>query len=214
MRLHESLWNENRDLARACLDHGFVRGLAAGDLNTDAFKRYVAQDVFFLRAFFGAYAVAAAKCATSARLDVAHRIHSLMRGVLDELRLHASFAQSLGIDLDNVEPHPATRAYTDFLLHTSWSRDPAEILAAMIPCMRLYAYLGQELKGRDEPDNPYREWIRTYASADFAALAEELEALLDELGELGELTPALRDAYRYAMECELNFFSAPLESAV
>jgi thiaminase/transcriptional activator TenA len=211
MRLHESLWNENCDLACACLDHSFVQGLARGDLNTDAFKRYVAQDVFFLRAFFSAYAVAAAKCATSGRLDVAHPIHSLMKGVLDELRLHASFAQSLGIDLDDVEPHPATRAYTDFLLHMSWSRDPAEILAAMTPCMRLYAYLGQELRGRDKPENPYREWIRTYASADFAALAQELEALLDELGEL---TPALRDAYRYAMRCELSFFSAPLESAV
>ena len=210
VKLHESLWSENRDLARACLEHSFVQALAHGDLDTDAFKRYVAQDAFFLRAFFGAYALAAAKCATNARLDVAHRIHFLMSGVLDELGLHASFAQSLGLDLDNVEPHPATRAYTDFLLHTSWSHDPGEIFAAMTPCMRLYAHLGEELKGCDEPENPYREWIRTYASADFAALAEELEALLDELGKL---TPTIRDAYRYAMVCELNFFSAPLGSA-
>lgn len=207
--LHDDLWKENRDLAEACLNHPFVQGLARGDLDAEAFKRYVAQDVFFLRAFFGAYGVAAAKCVTEGRVDLASRIHSLMTGILDELKLHAGYAHSLGIDLDDIEPHPTATAYTDFLLHTSWSGEPGEIFAAMTPCMRLYAYLGEELKGKDVPENPYRDWIQTYASPDFTALAQELEAMLDELGES---TATIRDAYRYAMECERDFFSAPMES--
>ena len=35
-----------------------------------------------------------------------------------------------------------------------------------------------------------------------------LHLLLDELAED---TPKVRDAYRYAMQCEVDFFSAPLD---
>jgi len=37
-----------------------------------------------------------------------------------------------------------------------------------------------------------------------------LESLLDDLAPD---EPAVHDAYRYAMMCELDFFSAPLETA-
>jgi hypothetical protein len=44
----------------------------------------------------------------------------------------------------------------------------ARIIAAMVPCMRLYAFLGAELsKGRELEGHPYREWIETYASPAF-----------------------------------------------
>lgn len=207
--LHERLWEENRDLARASLNHPFVQGLARGDLDEQAFERYVAQDACFLRAFFRAYALAAGKCGPGTGLQLLRRIESLMAGVLDELELHAGYAGELGIDLDRVDPDPATLAYTDFLLRTAWEREPGEIFAALTPCMRLYAWLGQELTEHDRPENPYREWIRTYAGEGFAALADEVEALLDELAED---TDAVRDAYRYAMECERDFFASPLES--
>jgi hypothetical protein len=44
----------------------------------------------------------------------------------------------------------------------------ARIIVAMVPCMRLYAFLGAELsKGRELEGHPYREWIETYASPAF-----------------------------------------------
>lgn len=209
-RLHERLWGENRELARASLEHPFVQGLARGDLDETAFRRYVAQDAFFLRAFYAAYALAAARCARGIRPDLLPTFHALMDGVLEELELHASYAEELDIDLEDVEPTPATRAYTDFLLRTAWTGEAGEILAAMTPCMRLYAHVGHELEEHVEPDHPYGEWIRTYASEEFHALAEKMEHLLDELAES---TPAVRDAYRYAMSCEVEFFSSVLKPA-
>ena len=71
--LHERLWEENRNLAQACLEHPFVQGLRDGSLDRGAFEHYVAQDALFLRAFLGAYTVAAAKC--SHRLDCVSRFH-------------------------------------------------------------------------------------------------------------------------------------------
>lgn len=207
--LHATLWNQNRALAEACLAHPFVRGLGAGDLEMEAFKRYVAQDAFFLRAFFSAYALAAARAVE--RLEAVERLHRLMRGVLDELALHRGYAESLSIDLEDVRPHPATRAYTDFLLRTAWTADVGEIMAAMTPCMRLYAYLGQRLAVDEHSENPYREWIETYSSEDFEALAVELEGLLDSFADD---TAEVAAAYGYAMRCELDFFSASLAGSL
>ncbi len=201
--LHQTLWDEQRATAEACLGDPFVHGLGRGTLDPDVFKRFVAQDAFFLHAFYAAYALASAK--TVGRRHVVRRFHDLMGGVLDELELHRSYATSLGIDLDDVTPAPATRAYTDFLLRTAWSSDAGEIVAAMTPCMRLYAWLGQRLGASVVSGNPYRDWVETYASAEFEALAATLESLLDELAVDG---PVVREAYGYAMRCERRFFAA------
>lgn len=209
--LHEALWSESRDLALACLRHPFVRGLADGTLNSEAFRRYVAQDAFFLRAFARAYALAAAR---SREAETLHAFRELLDAVAQELGLHARYSQTLGIDLQRVVPYAATQAYTDFLLATAWHSRVDEIAAAMTPCMRLYAYLGHELAEEippaSLPSHPYRDWIETYSGAEFQANAARLEALLDQLATD---RPALREAYRYALECELRFFSAPLEAA-
>ena len=204
--LHKTLWQDNQGLAKECLAHPFVRGLGDGSLDPEVFKRYVAQDAFFLQAFFSAYALGAVRAVE--RREVVRRLHGLMGGVLDELKFHESYADSLAIDLGNVRLHPATRAYTDFLLRTAWTTEVGEIMAAMTPCMRLYAYLGKELARGDHSQNPYREWIDTYSSAEFEALAAELESLLDQLAEG---TDRVSQAYRYAMRCELDFFSASFD---
>ncbi|QDU52335.1 TenA family protein [Gimesia panareensis] len=204
--LHNILWNENANIVGRLLEHPFVRGLADGTLDRDAFRRYVAQDAFFLRAFLKAYALAAAKCDDFNRARV---FHDLMTGVLDELELHGSYSATLGIDLEDVEPYAATRAYTDFLLRVAWHGSLAEIIAAMVPCMRVYQHLGYELASSLRPDHPYEQWIKTYAGDEFGQLCARLESLLDEIALN---SPAVCDAYRYAMQCELDFFSAPLEN--
>lgn len=205
--LHETLWQQNADIMRRCLEHPFVQGLADGTLDRDVFRRYVAQDAFFLRAFLRAYALAAAK---SDDWNQARMFHDLMGGVLDELKLHESYAAKLGIDLDTVKPYAATSAYTDFLLRVAWHNSLAQIIAAMVPCLRLYTYLGTELSAFLRPEHAYEDWIRTYSSDEFKELYSRLESLLDEVASD---SPAVRHAYRYAMQCELDFFSAPLENA-
>ena len=217
MPLSQTLWQRNSDLAEACLRHPFVRGLADGSLAREAFKRYVAQDAFYLRSFARAYAVIAAKCPTVEDLAVCSE---LLAGVIEELKLHAEYARSLGIDLNGVRPMPTTRAYTDFLLATAWQEPIGRALAAMTPCMRLYEYLGSALAHSATPGAmpssawacpgpPYRQWIDTYSSADFADLVRKIETLLNAHAED---EPPVADAYRHAMRCELDFFSEPMRT--
>lgn len=200
--LHQVLWAENQDLARAALEHEFVRALGDGSLQPEVFCRYVAQDVFFLMAFARSYALAAARCRRREDLEMFHR---LLGGALEELGLHRIYAAKLGVEIDRVRPYQETLAYTDFLAATAWGGDLGEILAAMTPCMRLYSYLGCELAAACEGENPYRNWIETYSSQSFAALAATLENLLDHHADDNR---RVRGAYRYAMRCEVDFFSA------
>ena len=99
----------------------FVRGLAEGTLDREVFKRYIDQDAFFLRAFLRAYALAAAKTDDLAQVRLFHR---LMLGVLDELKLHADYAEKLGSNARDVKPYPATSAYTSFFAPYGLARTP------------------------------------------------------------------------------------------
>lgn len=197
MSLARALWHENADLAAAALAHPFVRGIADGSLAHDAFAAYVAQDAFFLEGFARAYGLALEHSADeSSRAAFAE----LRAGVRDELRLHAAYAASLGLDLDRVVPSPTTRAYLDFLDRAALSA-LGLACASMTPCMRLYAHLGQALV--DDVAEPYGEWARTYADPAFEQLAATLERLLDAHGTDSSET---RLTYRRAMELELAFF--------
>jgi thiaminase/transcriptional activator TenA len=198
--LARRLWADSADLAAAALEHPFVRGIADGSLPRERFAGYVAQDAFFLQAFARGYAMAVVRSPDRAGLEA---FADLLAGVREELRLHDGYAARWGIDLAGVRPAPATSAYTDFLLATAATGGLGETCAAMTPCMRLYAQLGQSLAGRSA--GPYVEWVTAYADPAFEQLAATLEELLDRYAAD---TPAVAQAHRRAMELELAFFES------
>ncbi|WP_448597182.1 TenA family protein [Thermoleptolyngbya sp.] len=202
MTLAETLWQENQDLAIACLQHPFVQGIGNGSLDKAKFSHYVGQDAFFLEAFARAYSIAAAKAPDWQGFQV---FHELAGGVLHELTLHEGYAAQWGVDLRSVQPGPATRRYTDFLLATAWSQTVGVTAVAMLPCMKLYAFLGQALAASGIPNHAYADWIRTYSSAEFEPLAVQLADLSERYATL---TPLVRTTYRYAMQCEFDFFES------
>ncbi|TAJ85246.1 MAG: TenA family protein [Reyranella sp.] len=199
--LSATLWAENADLAERIRAHGFVRGLADGSLQIQRFKGYVAQDAYFLEAFARAYAFCLAN--STSREDL-YGFADLIAGVLEELKLHKRYAERWQVDLSYVTPVEATKAYVDFLLETARRGDLGETIAAMTPCMRLYAFLGRSLAAaKVEP--LYAEWVKTYADPGFEALAAGVEALLDLHAKDCD---AVRAAYRRGMELEYGFFDA------
>jgi len=202
MSLSHQLWQASTDLAQACLDHPFVRGIGDGSLSRSRFAGYIGQDAFYLQAFARAYVIAAAKAPDWAGF---RELHELAGGALQELELHHGLATAWNLDLTAVTPGAATRRYTDFLLATAWSAETGVTVAAMTPCMRLYAWLGQQLAGRQQEPHAYSDWVVTYGSADFEQLAVRLERLLDRYAPD---IPNVADAYRYAMQCEHDFFEA------
>ena len=199
--LADSLWHRNRVLAEAALEHPFVQGITSGKLAPATFAYDVGQDAAFLDAFCRAYALALAK---SPDHDGLIAFRELLDAAAEELRLHRGYADRWNIELHQAAD-PATAAYTNFLLAVAALEPVGHIAAAMIPCLRLYAYLGQQLAAQTTPDSPYREWVMTYSSARFEALARRLEGLLDRYGGDHDRLAVL---YQQALELEVRFFDA------
>jgi thiaminase/transcriptional activator TenA len=203
MSLAQRLWDINGDLAARIRLHDFVQGLGDGSLPIESFKRYVAQDAYFLDAFARAYAFCLAN--GTSREDL-YTFSELISGVVEELKLHKSYTERLQVDLVGVTPVAATKFYVEFLLNTARRGKLGETIAAMTPCMRLYAWLGQSL-ARTKVAPTYADWVKTYSDPGFEALAVRLETLLD--GHASDTT-VIRANYRRAMELEYSFFAANL----
>lgn len=203
MSLSAGLWADNADVAARILGHPFVRGLADGSLPIQCFKGYVAQDAYFLEAFARAYAFCLAHGTTR---DDIYGFADLIAGVLDELKLHRKYAERWQVDITSASPIEATQAYVDFLLATARAGALGETIAAMTPCMRLYAFLGRSLAATNVAPL-YADWVKTYADPAFEALAQRIESLLDQHATDNE---AVRANYHRAMELEYAFFDANL----
>jgi thiaminase/transcriptional activator TenA len=200
MTLSTRLWAANCDLAERALAHPFVSGLADGSLPPQRFAAFIAQDVFFLDAFARAYALALVRAPDTATLLT---LADLIGGVRAELGLHTSSVANGAVDVQSVQPTPATIAYTDFLLAVAATREDGLIYAAMTPCMRLYAFLGSNLNPAQA--GLYADWVTTYAHPEFQTLTTRLEQLLDSRAPEPIAASTL---YRRAMTLELDFFDA------
>ncbi|MBA3534461.1 MAG: TenA family protein [Ardenticatenales bacterium] len=205
MTLSGQLWQNNLALAHSCRNHPFIQGIGDGSLDPRRFARYIAQDACFLEATARAYSLAAAKAPD---WEGVKAFHALAGATLDELHLHEQYAASLNVDIQRVMPEPATRRYIDFLMAMTWGHDVGIAATAMAPCVRLYAFLGQELARNGLPEHRYSHWIGTYSAPGIEALAQRLEGLVDRYVALPEQATS---TYRYAMLCEQEFFHAAWE---
>ena len=140
--------------------------------------------------------------ARAPRLDWQERLARAAVETLEgELALHREYAASWGIpaaELEAERPGPTTRAYTDFLLRTASLGDFADAVAALLPCVWGYSWLGQELAaGPPVEGNRYASWIATYADPEFAALAAWCRDVLDAVAlDAGDATRArMREAF-------------------
>lgn len=206
MSLSQDLWQENQELAMASLNNPFVQGILSGSLAREKFAYYVSQDAFFLKAFARAYIIAGAKARD---WEDFIKLHQLAQGVFGELQLHAKYASDWGVNVGEVQPAAATRRYTDFVMATAWGHDTGMTVTALTPCMRLYAWLGQQLAAANPPAHVYSDWIDTYSSQEIEDLAADLEGLVDKYAD--PANPLVAATYGYAMECERDFFQAAFE---
>ncbi len=92
---------------------------------------------------------------------------------------------------------------------TAWGKEIGQIVAAMTPCMRLYAFVGQQLASQGIPNRQYSDWIRTYSSSQFETSTRNLENLVDRYVEDLDL---VEQGYYYALFCEKDFFDAAFNS--
>ena len=183
----------------------FVAGLASGDLDRDAFRWYLGQDLLYLREYARVLARAAALApdVDEQRFWAAASVSCLA----EEAALHQSH-----VDPARLEPAASTLDYTDHLHAASTAGSYAVLVAAILPCFVLYTDIGARWRGTFAPDHPYADWLTAYGDETFAASSAEAAGIVDAAARTASASTraAMAAAYDRSMVLELAFFEAPL----
>jgi len=190
------------------VQHEFVRQLGDGSLPEAAFRTYLVQDFLFMIQHARAWALAAYKARTLADLRMAK---DTLASIMDiEMGLHLRVCKRWGLETGDVEAtpeHPATIAYTRYVLDVGMSGDFLDLQVALTPCSLGYAEIGRRLApqgvGALDLAHPYYEWISEFAGDAYQQMAAEAQRRLDALGQhyayehrLDELTRIFATAAR------------------
>ncbi len=145
-----------------------------------------------------------------------------LAAILDETELHVRLCGRWGIgesDLAATPEHPATVAYTRFVLDQGAAGDLLDLHVALAPCVVGYAVIGQTLAPQGAAalaEHPYREWISDYAGEPYQAVSARARAHLDDLAARA-LTenrwPDLVATFAAASRLEADFWQMGLDAA-
>ncbi|MBI3506534.1 MAG: thiaminase II [Proteobacteria bacterium] len=162
--------------------HEFVRALGAGTLPVESFRHYLKQDYLFLMHYARAWSLAVFKSSTLAEM---RKANGTVKAILDkETSLHVEFCRGWGLSEADMEATPeddATMSYTRYVLDKGFQGDLLDLVVALAPCSLGYAAIGRKLIRADIAANPYRAWIETYGSEDFAKVARANSDEIDRL---------------------------------
>ena len=199
-----------------CLRHPFVTGIGDGTLGVEKFQYFMLQDYLYLFDYARVFALGVVKARDPKLMRTfAENVNAILGG---EMNIHRAYMERLGITEDQVfavKPALDNTSYTHYMLAVAESGGPMEIVAAILACSWSYAEIGQALAKRPgAADHPfYGEWVRGYASENYAATNQALMALMDELAKdaTGAQFDRLEEIFVNCSRYELGFWDMSWE---
>ena len=195
----------------ACLRHPFVTGIGDGTLDMEKFRYFMLQDYLYLFDYARVFALGVVKARDPELMRVfAANVDAILGG---EMKIHRAYMKRLDITEEqvfSVKPALANLSYTNYMLSVAQTGGPMEIVASILACSWSYAEIGQALAAiPSAAEHPfYGEWIRGYASEEYAATNQALIELMDSLAaDAGEEQLAyLTDVFVNCSRYELGFW--------
>ena len=195
----------------ACLRHPFVTGIGDGTLDMEKFRYFMLQDYLYLFDYARVFALGVVKARDPELMRVfAANVDAILGG---EMKIHRAYMKRLDITEEqvfSVKPALANLSYTNYMLSIAHAGTPMEIVASILACSWSYAEIGQALSAiPGAAEHPfYGEWIRGYASEEYAATNQALIELMDSLAaDAGEEQLAyLTDVFVNCSRYELGFW--------
>ena len=195
----------------ACLRHPFVTGTGDGTLDMEKFRYFMLQDYLYLFDYARVFALGVVKARDPELMRVfAANVDAILGG---EMKIHRAYMKRLDIaeeQVFSIKPALANLSYTNYMLSVAQTGGPMEIVASILACSWSYAEIGQALAAiPGAAEHPfYGEWIRGYASEEYAATNQALIELMDSLAaDAGEEQLAyLTDVFVNCSRYELGFW--------
>lgn len=204
-------WQRNLALFETTRDMPFNRELAAGTLNSEAFRHYIIQDAHYLEGFGRALSLASAKGLTADH--VVQFAEAAVGAIVVERSLHAEYFELFGVSDDTFrteERTPVCEHYVSFLLATAATQPFPVAVAALLPCFWIYREVGNHIHAAAAADNPYRAWIDTYAGEEFSEAVDKVIACIDEVAR--DAAPRdvaqMHHVYRRSAQLEWMFWDS------
>lgn len=208
MRFTDELWQEIQPVYQAIITHPFNRELASGELARERFLFYIQQDALYLADFGRALAIVGGRSPTPDRLLT---FLQFAQGAVEvERSMHHEYFTLFGVTSPTATQSPACFAYTNYLIATAAYRSYEEGVAALLPCFWIYGAVGTHIYENASADNPYRKWIDTYASDEFAALIDQAIAITEATAHAASETARglMREAFVTSSRLEWIFWDS------
>ena len=181
MSWSKTAWNRGNSIYERITSMPFNRELAEGTLEQEKFKFYIAQDSIYLAEFGRALSLVAARAHnTEHMLDF---IRFAEGAIVVERALHASYFKQFGV-AEGITASPTCQLYTQYLLNQAALGQLEVAMAAVLPCFWIYKKVGDHIyQNQTKADNPYQEWIDTYAGEEFGGIVERAIKICDEVAQ-------------------------------
>jgi thiaminase (transcriptional activator TenA) len=177
--LCERLRNDCAELWEKLHAHPFIQGLADGTLPPDSFRFYIEQNLQYLVEYARAMALAAGRAGDveTMRIFSADLTNIVEVEIPENRELLARVCELGARDLKGSEGMaPATVTYTGFLVETAATSRPVEVMAAIVPCAWSYGEIASRRREQIVEHPVYAEWVRFFASPDYAGVVERMQA--------------------------------------
>lgn len=208
MKWSEQAWVSIGSLYSKIIHLPFNQELMKGSLTKERFAFYISQDAVYLDAFSKVLALIAAKAPrTEQSLDF---IRFAEGAIVVEQALHAGYFRQLDLSQKPVAS-PSCTLYTQYLYATAALQQVEVAMAAVLPCFWIYKAVGDHIYSNQvKENNPYQEWINTYAGEAFGHTVQKAIDSCDAAAD--ECTHAQRrqmtEAFIMASRLEWMFWNS------
>ena len=113
-------------------------------------------------------------------------------------------------DVENTEMSPICDHYVNFLLATTTNNSYEVGLAAVLPCFWIYAEVGKYIYHQSIEENPYQDWIDSYASVEFEESVNHVIKTTDQAAANSSKTTIemMHHVFRRATQLEWMFWDS------
>lgn len=174
------------------------------------------QDFLYLKDYAKTYAVGVAKAKSVETANLFAKYINVMNGELD---VHKGYMGKFAVtqeEIDAMKPSLDNLSYTSYMVRVAYDESEVEVLAAVLSCAYSYEVIAKKIVANrpESVDDPfYGDWIRGYASDEYAAgnvmLIETLDRLSAHYAE--EQLRHLEDIFIACSRYEMAFWQMAWE---
>lgn len=168
--LTEFLWNSNEDLIKSSLNTTIVKGIQDGNLNPDYYMLYTFQDIVYLKYSVDLFSLLETKLINDDKyafmLDLTRYLYNSYKKyydlILEQYKIPTGLIEKVTLN-DTIS---SVNKYLNDLKTTIENEEPFYYMVAILPCLKLYRWLGDYLSKFDYYNNIYKSWIDANKSSD------------------------------------------------